>query len=654
MSEGHREVSSVPLERPGTRRSSGLERVHRPPGAGRGFERRPRLSPGDRGRGGGGTGPRGDGSGRGGGPPSRGARPGSPGHRVRLMQVVVAVAFAALVIRLVEFQLTSAPTYRTLGAQETVVTQTVPALRGPIYDREGGVLAMSQPVDVVVADPRIIDHPRSEAGALAPLLGISSTTLDTELSNRSTGYVVLDRTLASGTGTKVANLGLRGITLTPSSQRIEVDGSLAAPLLGSVDAAGVGASGIEYQYQKVLAGHPGSTVQAVSPSGVVLPGTAHSTAVARAGTGVELTISQPLQYETEQALAAGVAKAHATNGIAVVMDPRTGDILAMASMVRDAATGAVTEAPQNLAVTQVYEPGSAFKLVTFSAALQDGIITPDTVVEVPSVLPIDGALFHDAWAHPAEPMTASQILAESSNMGTILIAEKLGAARLAAQIHRLGFGQPTGLGFPGASAGLVKPVSQWSPTAIGSTPIGQDTGVTAQQLLDMFATVANGGVAVPPRLVAATISPGGTVHRVPRARGRRLIAAGADAELVKMMESVATPIGTAPAAAVPGYLVAGKTGTSQIPDPATGGYTPGAFWGTFAGFAPAQDPALAAVVVMTHPQPIYGGSVSAPVFSTIMQYALHHYAVPAAPGSASQPLPPTPAQVGAAPTIGVG
>lgn len=570
------------------------------------------------------------------------------------MRLVVVVAFVALVGRLVEFQLTSAPTYRALGVQETVVTQTEPAVRGAIYDREGSVLAMSQPVDVVVADPLIIDHPRAEAAALASLLGMSTTTLDTELSNRSTGYVVLDQTLASKSATKLENLDLPGITLTPSYQRIDVDGSLAAPLLGSVDAAGRGDSGLEYQFQQLLAGHPGSMVEAVSPSGVVLPGTVRTTAVARAGTGIELTISQPLQYETDQALAAGVAKAHATNGIAIVMDPRTGDILAMASMVRDPATGAVSEAPQNLAVTQVYEPGSAFKPVTFSAALQDGIITPDTVVEVPSVLPIDGDIFHDAWTHPAEPMTASQILAQSSNMGTILIAEKLGAARLAAQIHLLGFGQPTGLGFPGASLGLVKPVSQWSPTAIGSTPIGQDTGVTAQQLLDMFATVANGGVSVPPRLVAATISPSGTVHRVPRRRSRRLIAAGADAELVKMMESVATTDGTAPAAAVPGYLVAGKTGTSQIPDPATGGYTPGAFWGTFAGFAPAQDPVLAAVVVMTRPQPIYGGSVSAPVFSTIMQYALHHYAIAAPAGSASQPLPPTPAQVGAAPTIGVG
>jgi len=583
-----------------------------------------------------------------------GTRPGAPSRRVRVMRLVVLAVFSVLVIRLVAFQLTSAPTYRALGVEETTVSQTEPAPRGTIYDRTGAVLAMSVPVDVVVADPKIIPHPQTEAAAIAPLLGDEASVVEPELADRSTGYMVLDPTLAPAQGSKLQDLGLPGISISQTYEPIDPDGSMAAPLLGEVNAAGVGASGLEYQYQSILAGHPGSKVEAVAPSGVVLPGTVRTTAVARAGTGIELTIDQPLQYVTEQDLTAGVASAHATNGIAIVMDVHTGDILAMASVVRDPTTGAVSEASQNLAVSQVYEPGSVFKLVTFSAALQDGIITPDTVVAVPSILPIDGAIFHDAEAHPAEDLTASQILAQSSNMGTILIAERLGKQRLANQIRLLGFGQPTGLGFPGASIGLVNPVSQWSPTAIGSTPIGQDTGVTAQQLLDMFVTVADGGVSVPPRLVAGTVASDGVLHRVPQKTGRRVIAASADAQLVQMMESVATVDGTAPAAAVPGYVVAGKTGTSQIPDSGTGGYTPGAYWGTFAGFAPAQAPALAAVVVMTHPQPIYGGSVSAPVFSEIMRYALHRYGIAAPPGSSSQPLPPTAAQVGLPATIGVG
>ncbi len=563
-------------------------------------------------------------------------------QRLRVVRLLTVAGFLIVALRVVQLQGAAGQPYRTLGQEETVVQEVLPAPRGAIYDRQGQPLVLSVPVDKVVADPELLPDPARAAAKLAPLLGQAPTIVSQELSVR-TGYLVLTRDLPAVEASKVLALDLPGVTLTPREHLVAPNGDLAAPLLGGVNAAGVGVSGIEEEYQRTLAGRAGLEDQAVAPSGVVIPGTTHVVRAPEPGTGIELTIDAGLQWVVEQDLAAGVAKAQAQNGIAIVEDPHTGAILAMASVVRDPTTGAVTPAPENLALTQVYEPGSVFKLVTFSAALQDGIITPDSVIQVPSVLPIDGAIFHDAWSHPAEPMTASQILAQSSNMGTILIAERLGVDRLAAQIRALGFGRPTGLGFPGASPGLVKPVSSWSPTAIGSTPIGQDTGVTAQQILDLFSTVANGGVAVPPRLVAATVSPGDEFHPLARQPSQRVIAAGADAQLVQMMESVATPVGTAPAAAVPGYTVAGKTGTSQIPDPKTGGYTPGAYWGTFAGFAPAQDPALAAVVVMTRPHPIYGGSVSAPVFSEIMRYALPHYGI--APTGGSQPLPPTPQEV---------
>lgn len=565
------------------------------------------------------------------------------------MRWVLLGCFVVLVVRLVLVQVgSSSQPYRNLGVEETVVTRTSPAPRGTIYDRNGSILAMSVPVDVVVADPELIHDPSRAAAALAPLLGTDPGSLQPLLAQHA-GYVVLSRTLPAAKAPAVEALALPGVTLTPSFARIEPDGTLASPVLGGVDARGVGDAGLEYQYQSLLAGHSGSRVEALAPSGVVLPGTVRTTAVARPGTSLQLTIDQPLQYVTDQALSAGVAATKAHNGMAIVMDPRTGAILAMASVVRNAVTGAVTEAPRNLPDTYVYEPGSVFKLVTFSASLQDGIITPHTVVQVPSVLPIDGSIFHDAEPHGPEPLTATQILSQSSNMGTILIAEKLGAQRLADQIGLMGFGKPTGLGFPGESPGLVRPVSTWSPTAIGSTPIGQDTGVTPLQVLDMFNTVANGGVPVTPRLVAATVSAGGVVRRTRAELGPRQVAAGADAELRQMMESVVTAQGTAPKAAVPGYTVAGKTGTSQMPS-STGGYIPGAYWGTFAGFAPAQDPQLSAIVVMTHPDSMYGGSAAAPIWSQIMQYALHRYGVPASPGGGGQPLPPAPGQ--AAATIG--
>ena len=319
------------------------------------------------------------------------------------------------------------------------------------------------------------------------------------------------------------------------------------------------------------------------------------------GRGVELTIDEPLQYVTEQSLGAEILASHAKSGIAIVMNSRTGDILSMANLVaktvqppapKPAASPAappapagstpsstttttapplpppittVVQAPQNLALTRVYEPGSVFKLVTFSAALQDGIISPDEVFTVPNTLTIDGWVFHDAESHPTERLTATQILAQSSNIGTIEIAQQLGEGRLAAQIATLGFGSPTGLGFPAESSGLVKsdPAS-WRVSDIGSTPIGQDDAVTAQQVLDMVNTVATGGVFVPPRLVQATVATDGSITKTRAGATHRALSQEVSAQLTTMMEQVVQD-GTAVTAGVPGYTVAGKTG--HRPDP---------------------------------------------------------------------------------------
>ncbi len=303
----------------------------------------------------------------------------------------------------------------------------------------------------------------------------------------------------------------------------------------------------------------------------------------------------------------------------------------------DTLPAGVEEAPNNSAVTQVYEPGSVFKLVTFSAALAAGVVTPNQVISVPSSLPMGTYTFHDAEAHGTERLTPSSILAQSSNIGTIEVAQALGENRLLSQISNLGFGKDTGLAFPGESQGLVPGPSAWTGTSIGSTPIGQDDAVTAQQILDAYNAVANGGVFVAPRLVRATVGADGGVTAAKPPVGRRVIDPATNAQLVSMLEGVVAS-GTGTEAAVDGYTVAGKTGTAQIPNPSHLGYISGAYVGSFAGFAPAQDPVLSAVVVLDHPTPIYGGAVAAPVFSTIMAYALHHYGIPttaAATASAS-------------------
>ena len=558
------------------------------------------------------------------------------------MRVILLVCFAGLAVRLVAVQALSGGHYSSLSTAEVTSTVTVPATRGTIYDRDGAVLAVSLPTSTVVADPELISHPGAEAAALSPVLGVESGVLTTELSQH-TGYVVLARQVSARTADKVSGLGLPGINLIPSTERVYPGGSLAAPLLGSVNASGGGDAGLEYQFNAMLSGRSGAEQLQLTPDGVPLPGNGSGKQPV-AGTGIELTVDEALQYEAEQALGKEVLAAQAKSGVAVVMDSHTGDILAMADVVAEppastasspasnaganAVATKVQEAPSNAALTSVYEPGSVFKLVTFSAALQDGLITPDQVFSVPNSLSIDGWTFHDAENHPTEQLTATQILAQSSNIGTIEIASLLGKQRLAAQIAALGFGTPTGLGFPGESPGLVNlSPGSWSGSDMGSTPIGQDDSVTAQQVLDMVNTVATGGVFVPPRLVSATVSARGTVHAEPLAATHRVISQPVSAELTTMMEQVVQD-GTAVAAGIPGYTVAGKTGTAQIPG--GGGYVPGAYMATFAGFAPAQDPALSAIVVLDQPTPIFGGTVAAPVFAQIMGYALQRYGIPPA------------------------
>lgn len=575
------------------------------------------------------------------------------------MRLVLVLVFVALAVRLVAVQEFSHQHYAALSASELTQTVTIPAVRGGIYDRNGEVLAESVTKQTVVADPLLITNPVPVADALSPLLGIPAAQLDADLTERS-GFVYLAHRVSDTVAAEVSARHLTGISLVPESQRVEPDGLLAEPVVGMVGYDGSGSSGLEYQYQSLLAGEAGSKNLMRAPDGVALPGNSGGAVAARPGTGLELTIDESIQYVAEQALGAEIAASHAQGGTVIVMDVKTGEILAMADLKANpavvaggapAATASVSavpaapssgptqiasavtlpagvvEAPSNTAVTQVYEPGSVFKLVTFSASLAASLIRPDQVLAVPASLPMGKYTFHDAEQHGTESLSATGILAQSSNIGTIEIAEGLGENRLLSQIGNLGFGHPTGLNFPGESQGLVPGAAAWTGTSIGSTPIGQDDAVTAQQILDAYNSVANGGIFVGPRLIRATVSPSGSPSAAQASASHRVIDPTTDAELVSMLESVVTS-GTGTSAAIDGYTVAGKTGTAQIPDPNHLGYIPGAYIGTFAGFAPAEHPVLSAVVVLDHPTPIYGGAVAAPVFSTIMAYALHHYGVP--------------------------
>jgi cell division protein FtsI (penicillin-binding protein 3) len=278
-------------------------------------------------------------------------------------------------------------------------------------------------------------------------------------------------------------------------------------------------------------------------------------------------------------------------------------------------------------------------LVTFSAALQEGLINPSSVFTVPDQIKLDGSTFHDAEPHPTETLSATQILAQSSNIGTSEIAQGVGEQRLLSQVKALGFGQPTGLNFPGESPGLLATAAQWEPTDLVSLPIGQVDAVSAIQVLDAYNTVANGGVFVAPKLVQAMVSPTGALTQAPPSPTHRVISPAVDTELNSMLQQVVNQ-GTGTSAAVPGYTVAGKTGTAQIPTPGKDSYVTGAYMASFVGFAPAANPTLSIVVVLDRPTPIFGGTVAAPVFSQIMSYALHRYDIPTTPGAQTGTTPP--------------
>lgn len=555
------------------------------------------------------------------------------------------VAFAALGVRLVFLQVVDHAHYAKLSVAEVRQNLTTTALRGGIYDRYGQTLAVSRPTSLVIADDMQISHPASEARAMSPLVHVAVAKLTTLLSRKNSGYVIINHALNLIDGKRVAALYFPGIVVQDSSVRTYPDGTLATSVLGGVNAAGAGSAGLEYQYQQTLAGQTGITREFLSSSGVSLPASL-STVIKKAvpGVGLELTLDASLQYVTERVLAKELQSSDALTGLAVVMDVKTGQILADASLVntktRAGVLGPISswgvkvgvpgieQTINNLPFSQAYEPGSVFKVVTFSAALQSGLITPTTVFPVPNSIVVGGRLFHDAETHGLEHLSATQVLAQSSNIGTYEIGKRVGEAGLLAQVQRLGFGQVTSLNFPGETSGLLVNATNWYASDQAALPIGQVDAVPAIQVLDAYNTIANGGVFVEPKLVRGYVYANGTLKATPHSAKSVVLSPRVDSTMVKMLEQVVLA-GTGTNATIPGYLVAGKTGTASIPYPGRAALLTGDFNATFVGFAPANDAVLSMIVVVERPTTsIYGGSVAAPVFQAVMSYALHHYGIP--------------------------
>ncbi|HKH26384.1 MAG TPA: penicillin-binding protein 2 [Acidimicrobiia bacterium] len=548
-------------------------------------------------------------------------RPGATRRRLIAVLAVLVFVFLAVGARLVDLQALGRERYAQLGLDQRVRKVQLAAERGSVFDRNGHDLAASVPQQTVWANPRVVTDPAAYAAQLAPIVGVDEAALRERLAQRDRGFVYVARKVDSATVMKVKGLSLAGVDLVPESKRFYPDGALAGPVLGFVGTDNSGLGGLEAQYNESLTGQRGELQVELDPQGRQLPGGQRQVAESQRGGDLVLTIDQGLQYEAEQVLAEAVGGANAKGGMAIVTDVATGNVLAMANAEGAGPGHPARPAPadqRNRPVVDVYEPGSTNKVITVAGALEDGVVGADSVFQTPGQLSVGGTDYKDEASHPAS-MTVHDIVRQSSNVGAIQIARKLGKERFDAYLRAFGFGQPTGLGFPGEANGLVLPLSEYTDTSLASMPIGNGLAVTAIQMLDVYTTIANGGATRPPRLVAATVGEDGKRHDEPAPETRQVVSPTTAATMRAMLQDVVAS-GTGTKAQIPGYAVAGKTGTARKPPYDNPPYK---YVASFAGFAPADTPRLSAIVVLDEPQSNYfGGQVAAPVFARIMEYAL--------------------------------
>lgn len=511
------------------------------------------------------------------------------------------------------------------------------------------VLDDAGPGEVVVDPTRILDT-AAAARRMASVLGMGAARIRTIL-DQQVRFAYLARQVDEATVRRVQRLDpkaveagsmylLGGVYMVDEPKRVDTSGGdLAAPVIGTVNVEGSALSGLEAGNDAILRGEPGRIVSQFDAQGREIPKSRRAFVPARRGQDLVLTLDQDLQYVVEQRLLAQVVATGATGGTAVIADVRSGDVLAMASVVgADAAKAAPARLArsyeQNRPLTWTYEPGSVSKMIPFAGAVERGRITADQVFTgVGTSIPIPGfdQPLVDDHPHPSV-MTATDIVAESSNVGTHMVADLLGKADLSYFMHAFGYGVTTSIPFPGQSPGILAPVSQWTESDMYTKPIGMGVSVTPMQVLNAYMTIANGGRIVHPRLVAAHIDADGRRVPVPRVRSDRVVTAQTARTITDMLAHVVAPSpATGGSAAIAGYTVAGKTGTArQVTGAGKDAYSLAKLEATFVGFAPAEDPRLAAIVVLDGPagnKGFYGGGKSGPLFAQIMGHALRSLGV---------------------------
>ncbi len=546
----------------------------------------------------------------------------APNRRIRLLLLGFVLLFGVVLARAAWLQGVNGASFERLALSQHRRTVEVPAGRGTIFDRNGEPLAIGEQATTVYADPRAVTEPKRAALAVWRTLGLEPNFVYHDLTQRSRGFVYVQRKADPLAAARLERQDIPGLGFYSEEKRVYPQSGVAAQVVGYAGTDNRGLEGLERSLDPVLAGRAGSETIVTDPFGRVID--VVKSRPERRGRDVTLTIDHQIQANAESVLDETVRRWHAKGGAAIVLDPRTGEILAMANAPGFDSNrfGAVDPSlRRNRAVTDVYEPGSTFKIVTVSGALEDGVVTPSTRFTLPPTIRVSDRTIHDAEPRGTERMTVRQILTHSSNVGTVTIAQELGAQRLSSWVHRWGFGARTGVDFPGESPGMVLPLDQWSGSTIGTVPIGLGIAVTPVQMAAAYATIANGGVRPTPHLVRRV---GG--RRVAHPRGRRVVSRATARQVMAMLRDVVVE-GTGTEAAIPGYTVAGKTGTAN--KPTAHGYSTSRYVASFVGIVPARNPRLVVMVMVDEPRgAIWGGVVAAPAFARIAQFDLQYLEVP--------------------------
>jgi cell division protein FtsI/penicillin-binding protein 2 len=547
-------------------------------------------------------------------------------RRIRLLIAVFAVIFLAAFGRVAWLQAVKAHALDRIATSQHREERSVPARRGTIYDRTGRLLAFGERATTVYANPRQIVDARAAAIVAGRALELEPGDLFELLSDRSKGFVYLARQADPEKAEELKSKEIPGIGFYPEERRVYPQKSVASEVVGYAGTENTGLSGLELQLDKALAGKDGSETVIRDPFGRRIE-VVDSKQVDN-GRNVYLTLDHSLQRQVEKILKRTRTNWSAKAATAVVMDVKTGGILALAVEPGfDANTYPNVsrwdeERLRNRAVTDTYEPGSTFKVVTVGGVLESGLVAPTTRFRLPGEIKVGDRVIHEAVTRGTQTMSVAQILSQSSNVGVITLAIQLQRERLSEWIKRFGFGAKTGVDYPGETRGIVLPPDEWSGSTIGNVPIGQGIAVTPLQMVAAYGAIANDGVWVKPHLVERVDGQEAT-----KPKTRRVISKQTAAQLTRMLRGVVEE-GSGVTAQIDGYRVAGKTGTAAKPDP-TGGYSTSRYVASFVGFAPASNPQIVVLVTVDEPRgAIWGGTVAAPAFAEIGQFALEYLEIP--------------------------